>query len=121
MFVNANLALNGSTSPNLNLNVHNQLIFNLTTNVSIHPLLICQNSSIPHFCQGANGANALSTPITLAGASISITFTNAGIYKYGCKNHPGMGAMINVTSTSGTRNKLSGWFLLITLIATIFI
>ncbi|CAF2051309.1 unnamed protein product [Rotaria magnacalcarata] len=47
----------------------------------------------------ANGANALSTPITPAGTSISITFTNAGIYYYGCKNHPGMAAMINVTST----------------------
>ncbi|CAF3229385.1 unnamed protein product [Rotaria sp. Silwood2] len=133
IFFNKTFALNGTLSPNLILNVGDQLIFTLAANVSIHPLLICQNSFIPKFCQGANTTNELSTPITQAGTNASVTFINAGIYYYGCKNHPGMGAIISIipTTTStpppggiATRHKLSGCLLfitIITLIVTIFI
>ncbi|CAF1511851.1 unnamed protein product [Rotaria sp. Silwood1] len=132
-FFNQTFSLNGTLSPNLTLNVGDQLIFNLATNVPIHPLTICQNSSIPKFCQGSDTTNQLSTPITQAGTNAAATFMNAGIYYYGCKNHPGMGAIISIVQTTtstlppggpGTRHKCSGYLLLITiitLIATIFI
>ena len=93
---NATFALNGTLSPNLTLNVGDQLVFNLATNVPIHPLTICQNSPVPQFCQGVTTSNELNTPITQAGPSTSVTFTTAGTYYYGCHNHPGMGATINV-------------------------
>ena len=97
---NAAFALNGIIGLNLSLNVGDQLQFNLATNVSIHPLTICQNSPVPQFCQGATNSNLLNTPITQAGTNTSFTFTTAGTYYYGCNNHPGMGATIMVIQAS---------------------
>jgi hypothetical protein len=93
---NSTFALNGTLSPNLTLNAGDQLVFNLATNVPIHPLTICQNSPLQNFCQGVTGSNELNIPITQAGETTSVTFTAAGTYYYGCHNHPGMGATINV-------------------------
>jgi hypothetical protein len=120
---NASFALNGTISPNLTLNVGDQLQFYLIVNVSIHPLLICQNSPVPSFCQGASNSSQLNSPITQAGTNISVTFTTAGIYYYGCFHHPGMGATINVTQTGGSGNgqKLSASFLFISLISLLTI
>jgi len=97
---NATFALNGTISPNLTLNVGDRLEFDLAVNVSIHPLTICQNSTVPSFCQGVTNISQLGNSITLAGTNISVTFTTAGIYYYGCHNHPGMGATINVVQTA---------------------
>jgi plastocyanin len=111
--------LNNITSPNLTLNVGDQLEFILAVNVSIHPLTICQNSPAPSFCQGVGNSSQLGTSITLAGTNISVTFTTAGTYYYGCHTHPGMGATINVTQTGGTGGdgqKLSASFLFIAVI-----
>jgi hypothetical protein len=99
-FFNQTFALNGTISPNLTLNVGDRLEFDLATNVSIHPLTICQNSPVPNFCKGAANSNLLNTPITLAGTSTAVNFTTAGTYYYGCQNHPGMGATITVVQTS---------------------
>ena len=100
---NATFAVNGIISPKLYLTVGDKLVFNLATNVPIHPLTICKNSQFPKFCQGANGTNVLNMPITVAGDSTSTNFTTAGIYYYGCNYHPGMGAVIIVVP-SGTDN-----------------
>lgn len=88
--------LNDTLSPNLTLSVGDQLQFNLVTSVPNHPLTICQNSPPPRYCQGAANADELNTPITQAGATTGVTFTTTGTYYYGCKNHPGMGAKIDV-------------------------
>lgn len=79
---NAAFALNGTIGLNLSLTVGDQLQFNLATNVTSHPLTICQNSHVPQFCQGAANSNLLNTPIALAGTSTSFTFTTAGTYYY---------------------------------------
>jgi hypothetical protein len=113
-FYNMTFALNGTLSPNLNLKVNDQLQFTLATNVPIHPLTICQNSSSPQFCQGAATSNQLNTPITTIGSNTSASFTAAGTYYYGCLNHPGMGATITVTSAGC---QLSAAFFLIVTIA----
>jgi hypothetical protein len=105
---NQTFALNGMLSPNLTLKVGDRLEFDLVQNVSIHPLTICQNSPSPQFCRGAASNNQLNTPITLAGTNTSVTFTAAGIYYYGCYNHPGMGATINVTTTNVTTGTNAG-------------
>jgi hypothetical protein len=99
---NQTFALNNTLSPNLTLNVGDTLQFNLATNVTIHPLTICQNSTVPNFCRQAANSSLLNTPITLAGTNTSFMFTTAGTYYYGCHNHPGMGATINVTQTTNT-------------------
>lgn len=131
---NQTFALNGTLSPNLTLTVGDRLEFDLVTSVPIHPLTICQNSPLPNFCRGANTSDQLKTPITQAGTNISVTFTSAGTFYYGCFNHPGMGARIDViqttttsssTSTGGSSvsHQLSAPFLLITgivLLAIIF-
>jgi hypothetical protein len=100
-------ALNNTVSPSLKLNVGDQLVFNLDTDVSFHPLTICKNSPVPHFCQGATSTDKLNTPITSSGAKTSVTFATAGTYYYGCLNHPGMGATINVKqrATRTTRRR----------------
>ena len=115
---NRTFVLNGTLSPNVNLTVGDRLEFDLATNVTIHPLTICQNSVIPNFCQGASGNNVLNVPITLAGTNTSVTFNMAGTYYYGCLNHPGMGATISVTQAStGHGHKLSAPFMFIAIIA----
>ncbi|CAF1471535.1 unnamed protein product [Adineta steineri] len=96
---NATFALNGTLSPNITLNVGDTLQFNLATTVPSHPLTICQNSVVPSFCQGAASTNLLNSPITNAGTTTSVVFSTSGTYYYGCNNHPGMGAMINVIQT----------------------
>ena len=101
---NATFALNGTLSPNMTLNVGDQLKFNLSTTVLIHPLTICRNSPLPKFCEGAHGTDELNIPITRAGQTTSVTFTTIGSYYYGCRNHPGMGALINVTKTINDRS-----------------
>ncbi|CAF4117355.1 unnamed protein product, partial [Rotaria sordida] len=83
------------------------------TNVPIHPLTICKNSSLPKFCAGANGTDVLNIPITKAGDSTSANFIAAGTYYYGCNYHPGMGATIIVFrsstgSSSSSANSLTG-------------
>jgi hypothetical protein len=115
---NMTFALNGTLSPNLSLYVGDQLQFNLATTVSIHPLTICQNSASPQFCQGVATSNELSTPITVAGATASATFTTSGTYYYGCHNHPGMGATISVTNIG---HQVSAPFLLIAIITLLAI
>ena len=102
LFFNQTFALNGALSPNLILSVGDRLEFDLVTSVPIHPLTICQNSPLPNFCRGANTSDQLKTPITQAGTNISVTFTTAGTYYYGCFNHPGMGARIDVIQTTTT-------------------
>jgi hypothetical protein len=105
---NSAFALNGTIGLNLTLTVGDQLVFNLATNVTSHPLTICQNSPVPQFCQGAANSNLLNTPITLAGTSTSSTFPTAGTYYYGCNIHPGMGATIMVMqANSGTSSSTS--------------
>jgi hypothetical protein len=99
---NQTFALNGTLSPNLTLNVGDTLQFDLVTNVPIHPLTICQNSTVPNFCGQVANSSLLSTPINVAGTNTSVMFTTAGTYYYGCHNHPGMGATINVTQTANT-------------------
>jgi hypothetical protein len=132
---NRTFTLNGVLSPNISLNVNDTLQFNLNQTVTIHPLIICKNSSSPYFCQGVANSSILSIPITQAGNSSSYTFTVAGIYYYGCFNHPGMGAMITVMQTTtamsttttqrpGTGHQLSASVMLIiifTLLTIIFI
>ncbi|CAF3735765.1 unnamed protein product [Adineta steineri] len=103
----ATFALNGTLSPNITLNVGDQLQFNLDTTVSIHPLTICQNSAIPNFCKAAATSDELNTPITNAGDTTSVVFNTSGTYYYGCHNHPGMGAMINVIQTVTTASSSS--------------
>jgi hypothetical protein len=105
---NGTFALNGTLSPNITLNVGDELLFILATNVSIHPLTICQNSPVPQFCQDASNSNTLNIPITLAGTNTSYTFTTAGTYYYGCHNHPGMGATINVIQTTTVTSSTQG-------------
>ncbi|CAF3209558.1 unnamed protein product [Rotaria socialis] len=104
---NHTFALNGTLSPKLNLTVGDRLQFNLAVNVSIHPLTICQNSPIPQFCQGVNGTDELNIPITQAGETTSVTFIAVGTYYYGCNYHPGMGALINVTSSTIVKSSRS--------------
>ena len=114
---NATFALNGTLSPNVSLNVGDQLQFNLLTNVTIHPLTICENSTVPQFCQDADNSDILNTPITEAGTNISVTFNTTGTYSYGCYNHPGMGGMIMVTQRSNSaEHHLSELLLFITII-----
>jgi hypothetical protein len=115
---NMTFTLNGTLSPNLTLNVGDQLVFNLATTVSSHPLTICQNSSSPQFCMGVSTSNELATPITTAGSSASVTFNTNGTYYYGCHNHPGMGATITVTNIG---HQLCAPFLLIAIIALLTI
>jgi plastocyanin len=98
---NKSFALDNVIAPNVTLIVGDQLVFNLQTSTGIHPLSICQNSPLPKFCQGASGTDLLNTPITNAGSNTSYTFTTAGVYYYGCNNHPGMGATIIVLSGIG--------------------
>ena len=88
--------MNNNISPNLNLKVGDQLKFILSTSVPNHPLTICKNSPLPTFCQGSSATNTLNSPITQLGSTTSVTFTVAGTFYYGCHNHPGMGAKINV-------------------------
>ncbi|CAF1456840.1 unnamed protein product [Rotaria sp. Silwood1] len=97
---NQTFAVNGIISPKLYLRVGDKLVFNLATNVPIHPLSICRHSPLPKFCAGANGTNLLNTPITVEGDCTSFNFTTAGTYYYGCNYHPGMGATIIVFPTS---------------------
>ncbi len=78
--INQNFALNRAISPNLTLNVGDRLQFYLTENVSVHSLLICQNSSVPNFKKGATNSSRVSTPFTQAGANIAVVFTTAGVY-----------------------------------------
>jgi len=99
-FASKTFALNNALSPSLNLNVGDKLVFNLATDVSFHPLTICKNSPVPRFCQGATGSDKLNTPVTQSGTTTSATFATAGTYYYGCLNHPGMGATINVIQSN---------------------
>ncbi|CAF0794446.1 unnamed protein product [Adineta steineri] len=125
----ATFALNGTLSPNITLNAGDQLRFNLATTVTIHPLTICQNSAVPNFCKGAATSDELNTPITNAGDTTSVTFNTSGTYYYGCHNHPGMGAMINViqtvtttasTSTASVTSSFAIGLFLFTVIVSLF-
>jgi hypothetical protein len=101
-FYNRTFALNGVISPDLYLHVGDQLVFNLQTTLTAHLLEICKNSTVPNFCKGAANSDLLSTQLTQAGTSTSVTFNTTGDYFYGCYNHQGMGATIHVTlSTEG--------------------
>lgn len=48
-FSSKTFALNNTLSPSLKLNVGDQLVFNLATDVSFHLLTICKNSPVPRF------------------------------------------------------------------------
>ncbi|CAF1542496.1 unnamed protein product [Rotaria magnacalcarata] len=104
---NSTFTLNGTLSPIVTLNVGDKLQFNLATTVVIHPLTICKNSPVPKFCQGVRGKDELNKPITKAGETTFVTFTTIGSYYYGCLFHPGMGALINVTSSTAVRSSPS--------------
>lgn len=104
---NATFAVNDIISPKLYLYEGDKLVFNLATDVPIHPLTICQNSLIPNYCAGSNGTDILNIPITKAGDTTSATLTVAGTYYYGCNYHPGMGATIIVFPNSAARSSSS--------------
>ena len=93
---NATFAVNGVISPKLYVRVNDRLVFNLATNVPIHPLSICRDSPLPMFCADANSTTLLNHPITVEGDSTSANFTMPGTYFYGCNYHPGMGSTITV-------------------------
>jgi hypothetical protein len=91
-------ALNGAIGENVTLNVGDELVFTLQTNTVIHPLTMCQNSSVPLFCQNCPTCDELTTASTIAGTTVSHTFTAAGTYYYGCHNHQEMGCLITVSA-----------------------
>lgn len=103
---NATFAVNGIISPQLYVRVGDRLVFNLATDVPIHPLSICRDSPLPKFCADANSTTLLNEPITVAGDSTSTNFTMPGTYFYGCNYHPGMGATITVFPASTDRASL---------------
>jgi len=62
-----------------------------------HPLMICINSNV--FCTGTAGtSDALAGPIDSPGSQISVGFSTAGTFYYGCNIHYGMGGTITVVA-----------------------
>ncbi|CAM4763658.1 unnamed protein product [Rotaria magnacalcarata] len=99
--------IHNSTCPQGNPTKFNSTFTLNATTVVIHPLTICKNSPVPKFCQGVRGKDELNKPITKAGETTFVTFTTIGSYYYGCLFHPGMGALINVTSSTAVRSSPS--------------
>jgi len=91
--------------PVINLSVGDMLVFTRTATQGSHPFVICSGSDNTNQCyhstQGV-GMN-LTMPITNQNQMVTWTAANAGTYWYGCINHMGMGAQINVVTT-GTDN-----------------